>query len=117
MEGLIGAVTLVSVDRLRPFVDNNLGVLFADADVVFFTGSVLGRHAKQVREKFGIPSVVFHRNYEKAYYKDTDFRFLTKKLHMIISDRQQKESWHEADISPVRTSFDLEKILSVYGYN
>ena len=92
-----------------------MDTLFGDANIVFFTGAVLGRHAGRITEQFGIPSVVFHRNYEKWYYRDTDTHFLLKKVHMIVSDRQQQKSWRDAELSLVRTSFDLNKIRESFG--
>ena len=103
-------LTLTSIDRLHPYIPNNLEALFSDANIVFLSGSTLGRYSNSLREKFQIPSVVFHRNFEKKYYKDTDARFPMKQIHMIIGDRNQRKSWHNADISLVRTSLDRKEI-------
>ena len=46
IQKLLGAITLTSMDRLRPFIDNNMEEIFSDVDIVFFTGSVLGRYAE-----------------------------------------------------------------------
>ena len=75
IQKLLGAITLTSMDRLRPFIDNNMEEIFSDVDIVFFTGSVLGRYAEDIRDKFDIPTVVFHRNHEKTYYRDTELSF------------------------------------------
>ena len=115
IQKLLGAITLTSMDRLRPFIDNNMEEIFSDVDIVFFTGSVLGRYAEDIRDKFDIPTVVFHRNHEKTYYRDTDAKFPINHIKMIVSDRQQKSSWIHSDISLVRTRLDLEKIKSSYG--
>ena len=57
IQSLVGAVTLTSIDRFQTFIDKNMDTLFGDANIVFFTGAVLGRHAGRITEQFGIPSV------------------------------------------------------------
>lgn len=110
-----GLLSLKSMDRLNPYIEKNMETLFSEADIVFFTGSVLGRYSSRIRKLYNIPTVVFHRNFEKRYYRDTASRFPLKQIYMFLSNRQQRMSWLDSDISLARTAFDLNEISSHYG--
>ncbi|PQJ28058.1 glycosyltransferase [Rubritalea profundi] len=103
-------------DRYTPYVDTNLETLMVGVSHVFLDGSMLGRFAAVVKNRFtNVKVVMLHHNFERKYYADTKMPWYQRILINRVIDYNQGAGWKQCDMNLTFTEKDKHDLSDAYG--